>query len=163
VAVKTGDAVLIGFEGKLRYFHKHCAEELKMKTIFRNLRKLNRRKTPRKPTKAPLPRFMHSVSAAHEPDEDTKETILQRVIDSIVYHGPLPVRRIAELEGIDKSSVRYAVWSNSSHTNKKPLNEIFKVVGYGKKGVQIYGLAKVVPLEGKTDDEKNKASLETTN
>lgn len=155
--IKTGESVAIGFEGRMNYFHMHCVEELKVKKIVKNLRKLNRTNRTnleKKKPRGPLPRFIHAVSAAHEPDEDTKQNIFERVIECIRYYGPLPVKKIHRLTEIDKSSVRFAIWANSSHTNPRPKTETFIVVGKGQKGVQIWGLAQ----ERKPNDHSKKSN-----
>lgn len=158
--IKTGESVAIGFEGRMNYFHSHCVEELKVIKILRNLRKLNRTNRTNLDKKKPrgaLPRFIHATSAAHEPDEDKKQNVLDQVIECIRYYGPLPASKIHYLTKLDKDSVRWAIWANSSHTNPRPKTETFIVVGKGQKGVNIWGLAQ----EGKSN-VKTKNSSQTT-
>ena len=126
-AMKKGDAIGIGFMGKMFYFHEFCLRKVRMDSILLQIKNhIKKGKKYKKPGRI------------HIPDSTSKIIALKRIIQDIKDFGPSTRRQIAVRTGIDKSTVGYRIWANDIRKNP---SGIFKIVGHTNKGeIQIWGL-----------------------
>lgn len=167
--MKTGEAVAFGFKGRMYYFHFHCAQGAHVKSILARIKKhvvLKKVRRARRPSITPNRERpilgIHATSAAHEPDNDTKQIPLEQIIASIKHYGPSTRKQIADREGIDKSTVGFRLHYNAVH-NPKSTREIFKIVGYTSRKVQLWGLIDEEIKEAirKQENEQSKSLSES--